>query len=401
MAALMSLGAMVATGASSDSAKPEPKPLAQAVQGSLSANSLEGVTARVKFTNSLIDSSAITGSSDPLLGGGSGRLWADNKGDVRIELQSDGGGGDVQILATGEKVWVSYPASGSVFVANLPKESKDADHAKRHAKKDDEWPPALSTVERVIKQLTGEANVGGATPDNVGGRPAYSASVDPKDTSGLIAGTDVSWDARNGAPLKLAIRAKGSSDPVLAIEATDVNFGPVDASVFDISPPADAKVTNLSTMLTGTRDKAGNGDKAHSSDKTRQSQPKVTGFDAVAAKVSFKLVAPAEIAGLKRSEVMLAGKGKDAAAVITYGTGLGSVVVIERNASAKKAAKAQTKQGGESQGVSLPTVDVGGAQATELPTALGTGLMFERGGVSYTVFGSVEKATAEAVARGL
>lgn len=129
---------------------------------------------------------------------------------------------------------------------------------------------------------------------------------------------------------------------------------------------------------------------------------RVTGISAVQSRVAFKISAPKELAGLSRSEVALVGSGADAAAVITYGTGLGSVVVVERSASAKKQGNAQANSGeGDGQGLSLPTVDVGGAKATALSTALGTGLQFERDGVSYTVIGSVGQATAEAIARGL
>ena len=49
----------------------------------------------------------------------------------------------------------------------------------------------------------------------------------------------------------------------------------------------------------------------------------------------------------------------------------------------------------------LPQVNIDGATGTELATALGTMVTFERGGVSYTVLGSVPPAAAENAARGL
>ena len=49
----------------------------------------------------------------------------------------------------------------------------------------------------------------------------------------------------------------------------------------------------------------------------------------------------------------------------------------------------------------LPKVKINGTSATELRTALGTLLSFERSGVRYVLAGSVTPAAIEALARGL
>ena len=46
-------------------------------------------------------------------------------------------------------------------------------------------------------------------------------------------------------------------------------------------------------------------------------------------------------------------------------------------------------------------MNINGTSATELPTALGTLLSFERSGVRYLLVGSVTPATIEAFARSL
>jgi len=50
---------------------------------------------------------------------------------------------------------------------------------------------------------------------------------------------------------------------------------------------------------------------------------------------------------------------------------------------------------------SLPKVSIEGATGTELSTALGTVVSFERDGVSHVVGGSIEPVAAEAAAREL
>ena len=81
---------------------------------------------------------------------------------------------------------------------------------------------------------------------------------------------------------------------------------------------------------------------------------------------------------------------------MTYGQGLGGIAVIQSAAE-------PGKNGGRRHagGLSLPKISINGASGEELDTALGTVLRFERGGVDYTVLGSVPPTAAEAAARAL
>jgi hypothetical protein len=88
---------------------------------------------------------------------------------------------------------------------------------------------------------------------------------------------------------------------------------------------------------------------------------------------------------------------------VTYGQNLGGIAVIERQPDAKNARQSQAPKGhshGEGQ-TRLPTLSINGATGTELATALGTVVQFDRRGVSYVVIGSVPPQAAEAAARGL
>src|SRR5512132_3272660 len=83
--------AAIALAAGGSGPTPPPKPLAQAVHDALAAPQVNGVTARIAFTNHLVDAASLQGS-DPLLTGATGRLWA--SGDrLRLELQASGGNG--------------------------------------------------------------------------------------------------------------------------------------------------------------------------------------------------------------------------------------------------------------------------------------------------------------------
>ena len=73
--------------------------------------------------------------------------------------------------------------------------------------------------------------------------------------------------------------------------------------------------------------------------------------------------------------------------------------MIEQN---PRPTSSQQVAGGDRRGrLNLPTVSINGVSGQELDTALGTMVRFTRGGVTYTVLGSVVPARAKAAARGL
>src|SRR6202040_1782127 len=90
--------AMAALGGSG--AKPPAKSLAQALHDAAAGTAAQGVTARITFTNHLIDSSSLPKGSNPLLSGATGRLWAAPDGRLPLELQSPPG--DAQVPTDGK-----------------------------------------------------------------------------------------------------------------------------------------------------------------------------------------------------------------------------------------------------------------------------------------------------------
>ena len=100
---------------------------------------------------------------------------------------------------------------------------------------------------------------------------------------------------------------------------------------------------------------------------------------------------------MARDEVRLVSSGEDAGALVTYGKGLGGIAVLELPAG-----EGGSGEGGEAGEPQLPSVPIEGtSQAQELETPLGTLIRFRRGGVEYTVAGSVTAAVAREAAQGL
>lgn len=344
---------------------PPPKPLAQAVHDALAAPPVQGVTARISFTNHLVDTGSLPQGSTPLLSGASGRLWATADGRIRLELQSDRG--DAQITSDGKTVTILDGAGNQAYRITLP--HRDT------AKHDQRGTPSVADIQRMLGQVAASADVGSAVPSNVAGRPAYTVRISPKHDGGLTNAAELAWDAATGTPLRAAVYASGDAKPVLELAATDISFGPVAASDLQAPLPAGTKVSNV--------DLGGHGPVS--------SGPEVTGAGAVSKAISFPLAAPDTLVGLPRHDVRLVDFDGSKGAVVTYGKGLGGIAVLEQPATT----------GGANSNLPLPKVSIGGVDGQELATALGTAVRFERGGVTYTIIGSVPPAAAEAAARGL
>jgi hypothetical protein len=244
-------------------------------------------------------------------------------------------------------------------------------------------PPTLADVQAQLNSLARYANLSGARPGDVAGQPAYTVTASPQHDGGLLGSAELAWDAIRGVPLRFAVYARGDSTPVLELRVTDISYGSVPASDFAIAPPPHAKVVKIDVPA-GGQGMRGRG-------------RAIAGVSAVAKRLTFSLSAPATLVGLPRREVrLLDWKGKPAALAL-YGRNLGGIAVLEQPAGSA----GQIGGTGRHADLSLPTVSIGGATGQELDTALGTLIRFQRGGVAYTVVGSVPPAAAEAAARGL
>lgn len=358
--ALVLIIASSAIGAAGDAARPPAKPLSEAIASALQGENSSGFSARVVFTNSMIEGAGLAKGSDPIMAGGEGRIWVSESGDMRLELQSDAAGGDAQIMLRGDQAWMYHAAANTVYRFTLPPAKKQS--AAAEAK----WPPSIRQVSRLLESLGSSAYISGAIPGVTDGRAAYSTRADPKDQGGLLGGADITWDAKNGAPLRLALYARGQDQPVLALEASEVNFGAVDNAVFSVQPPADAKVETLDVQAM---------------DKPNSAPALIKGLPAAKAAADFKITAPASLAGRSRQQVMLQNT-KQQTVIMRYGKGLGSLIVVERAADRLDPREP----------VNLPTLKVDGKDVALIATPLGSAASFQSQGVNYVIFGSVTKA---------
>jgi outer membrane lipoprotein-sorting protein len=326
---------------------PPPEPLADAVHDALAAPPVEGVSANIQLTDHLLEGASLASAggesgqltSNPLLSGGSGRLWIAKDGRVRLELQTEQG--DTQVLYDGHTLSVYSAASNTLYRYEVPTAKGSAASQAGHEA------PTVAKIEEAITHLGEHATVSGATPTDIAGQPAYTVRISPKEGGSLIGGAELSWDAVHGVPLRAAIYSSTTSAPVIELAASSISYGPVADSIFDFTPPAGTKVDEIATSTSTASGAGGSGHRGG------HPHPKVT----------------------------------------VHGHGISGIAVVE--ARAKAGSEASSAPEG------LPKVNINGTSATELATEIGTILSFERSGVRYVLVGSVAPAAVEAVARGL
>jgi outer membrane lipoprotein-sorting protein len=368
---------------------PSPKALANAVLDAFNAPEPDGLTADIHFTNGLLPSGSLPGgAASPLAAGADGRLWVQKSGKFRLELQSDRG--DAQIVSDGKQVTVYDASSNTVYRATLPKDAKDVAEPGDHA--DEKL--TLAKIQKALDELAKTWTVSGADPTSTANQPTYTVKISPKDDGGLLGAAQVAWDAVSGAPLRAAIYAQGQADPVLELVATEVSYDAVPDSAVDVTPPAGAKVNDL------TSDSGSGGAGVgvyHDKQGAHARHDEAPSLDAVKRALDFDLAAPAELAGLPRREVRLVSLDGDRGALAIYGKGFGAIAVLAHKIDPSDAGNRK----GDEPGLQLPAINIDGATGSELATALGTVVTFERDGVAYVVAGSVPPVAAENAARGL
>ena len=364
---------------------PAPKALAQAIKSALGAPAPEGVTARIHFTNNLLPSGSLPGTSSALTSGADGRLWLTKEGKLRLELQSQSG--DAQLTSDGKRITLF----DSLLEHDLPRDAARGAGGRREARgqarePDDREDPGGAEPPREVLDRVGR----GADLDR---RPADLHREDRAEgrrrparrRQGRMGRRHRRAAARRGlraGPVEPGARARG--DGHLLRQGRRLRR--------QRRPRRRTRRSSISARRRRTRSAAG---KAHD-----RSHEQVSGVDAVAKQLDFALAAPDKLAGLPRQDAQLVDVDKHTGAIVTYGKGLGAIVVFQHKTDTSAADDKNQAAGGRDRNP-LPQINIDGTTGTEIPTALGTIVTFERGGVSYVVAGSVPPLAAENAARGL
>ena len=277
-------GTAIAVAASNGGPTPRKESLATALHQAAGAPAVDGITARIQFTNNLIDSSDLQGT-DPILNGATGRLWISNNGQLRLELQGDNG--DAQVVVNNGTFSIYDPMSNTVYKGTLPQHSGSVLRVQER-RRSPRWRRSRTTSTSLRRTGTWSARPRATWPVS----PPTRSGSRPSTTAACSAASSSPGTPSRGIPLGIAIYSNSSSTPVLELKATSISYGAVTSHVFAIKAPAGAHVVSIGSLGGGASatgamhaHKAGKG-------KAGKADAQATTPAQVQAKLPFTLAAP-------------------------------------------------------------------------------------------------------------
>jgi outer membrane lipoprotein-sorting protein len=113
----------------------------------------------------------------------------------------------------------------------------------------DVTPEGLAT--KLLAELRPSSHVAVSPTDvRVAGRAAYELVLTPKATDTLLGSVRIAVDASTGLPLRVQLDARGQATPAVSVGFSSLDLSTPAASLFDFTPPAGAKVTELTKPST-------------------------------------------------------------------------------------------------------------------------------------------------------
>lgn len=308
------------------------------------------------------------------------RVWYGGPERLRAELQGENG--DRVFVQNAERAWAYDGTTNTLKTRERPSEPKASElpHTKN--------PLSPVEIDEMLAELAPTSELAQGSPVSYAGREAYVLTLSPKDKgSTLVDRGRALIDSETYLPLQLSLYAEGSPDPVFFWRVSDIDVGPVPAERFDFQVPPGAEVVPSDE---GREERPE--PEARSADKPRDVETVAEAQRLVDFEIG-ELASPP--GGRELTGVYL--KGADGV-VLTYGSGWGTVVLAE----GAQDDGASASRPGATGDPTLPTVDLGGGvEATQLSTAVGAGLRWSTGGVSYVLAGSIPASELERAAREL
>lgn len=323
---------------------------------------------------------ASQGHGNAASGPRSARIWHGGPDQFRAELQ--GQNGDQIFVKNGSEVSAYDGAENTLRTGEKPEAGEE---------QRPEQAASPEEINEVLAEISPTSDLKTGPPVEVAGRWAYPLTLEPKDKSlTLVERAEAFVDAEAFVPLSFELYAENAPEPVVRYEASDFQVGDVPDDRFQLETPPGATVESMEE----------HGEERGEEGHNREPQ-QVTSVEEAQGLVGFPVEQLASAPGGRElSEIRVAGSE---AVIQTYGSGWGTVTLVQKPESTDEsqeetAGREEGDRGGEFQ---VPTVDLGGVEAKEISTPIGTALSWNSDGVSYHLVGSAPAAELEEAARGL
>jgi outer membrane lipoprotein-sorting protein len=393
LAAILIVG-VVAAGAKSTSNLPAISAQQLLQNVATNAHKTTAVNGEFAWSNDLLGTSSLLslgGNQTPsglasLLQGGSGRVWLQD-GKARIESQGQNGDFIAVVYGTTAWTWDSMTNTATQYALPTPAAGSTAEPLPSPTASID---PATAIAD-IIQKLAPTATLSVSGQEVVANQDAYVLKMTPVSPITTFGSVEVAIDGHRWVPLRVQVFAKGGSSAALSAGFKSVSYQPAADSLFAFTPPSGATVVHkdLSKSLQGIRQGTQTEPKA-----AQQHRPLTLAQAKTAA--PFLLTPSSTPTGLEFKGAFVtptapAGSGATATkhppvAVLGYGTGFGSVWVVETPASAQQDKQIEQQLGQLSM---IGKTTVNGMSATKLQASLGSAVTFTQGGVRVVVVGLV------------
>jgi outer membrane lipoprotein-sorting protein len=268
-------GVAVAIPAAANASVSLPTKTAAQVLELVSASKVTALSGTVEETSDLGLPSLPSGAGAPssssgtaadlalLTGDNSLRVYVDGRSKVRVQdLESLA---ERDVTRNGNNVWVYDSQENSVSHAVLSSnqhfsrpgggmQQEPTPSAAPNATENpaDVTPEGLAN--KLLTELKPSSDVSVA-PDavRVARRAAYDLILTPRATDTLLGSIHIAVDAQTGLPLQVQADARGQKTPAVSIGFSSLDLSTPAASLFNFTPPAGAKVTELNKPAAGSR----------------------------------------------------------------------------------------------------------------------------------------------------
>jgi len=270
-----------------------------------------------------------------------------------------------------------------------------------------------------LQQLAPYATVDVAGQGTVAGREVYLLRMTPVADDTALGAVQASIDGKTMVPLRLEVFAKSGGSAVLQFGFDSVSYDPIDATLYDFTPPAGATVTTKRIDPSKVKGEAGAGHSPSEVDKAahkKLARRALLTIDQAQSLVDYQIASardytarpfrwayvfdngmPVTALGNPVFQMMGAPVGGDASAtkmgpasVLLYGDGFGAIALAQTKTTPEL--DKQLKQ--------LPalvdTTTVNGAPVRSITTPLGGVYLWQQGDTTLMAGGMVTKADLDA-----
>jgi outer membrane lipoprotein-sorting protein len=189
------------------------------------------------------DDSGVSDIVSQLSGTHKARVFVDGSSKSRVQTLDQLAERDV--IRNGSSVWAYDSSDKSAVHLTLP--SRDSDTPSAGATPSTGAVPTdpATAAASALKAIGRYTTVSTSGNVRIAGQKAYQVTLAPNDSSSLITTATLAVDATTGVPLRVAVTAKGQTDPAYSVSFTSIDYSTPAASTFAFTPPQGATVKKI------------------------------------------------------------------------------------------------------------------------------------------------------------